>query len=58
VAGRFQAGVEIFACEKLSTIADGTPALIPAFSPQEKENHSPLSWNVVSQRLSDAHRVI
>jgi hypothetical protein len=26
-----------------------TPALIPAFSPGEKENRSPVSWNVVWQ---------
>ena len=31
-----------------------TPALIPAFSPGEKENRSPVFWNVVSRRLSDA----
>ena len=35
-----------------------TLALIPAFSPGEKENRSPVSWNVVSWRLANARRAI
>jgi hypothetical protein len=35
-----------------------TPALIPAFSPREKENCSPVSGNVVRWRLADACRAI
>jgi hypothetical protein len=35
-----------------------TLALIPAFSPEEKENRSPVFWNVVSRRLVDARRAI
>jgi hypothetical protein len=35
-----------------------TLALIPAFSPQEKENRSPVSCNVVSRRLQEHHQAI
>ena len=33
-----------------------TLALIPAFSPEEKENRSPVSWDVMGRRLADARR--
>jgi hypothetical protein len=33
-----------------------TLALIPAFSPKEKENRSPVFWNVVRWRLQERRR--
>ena len=35
-----------------------TLALIPAFSPGEKENRSPLSWNVVRRNWQEGQRAI